>query len=115
MAWAPASGRATGSAESIRRTGFDVVILANNHLRDHGEAGVLSTLEACSNAGIRTVGAGRTLDEAERPLVIDGKGLRVGVIAGCENEYSAATTLRAGANPIDPIRLQQQIAAPAEI
>ena len=56
--------------------------LANNHVLDWGEAGLRETLATLRKAGLKTVGAGQDIDEAEAPAIIDlaGKG-RVVVFA----------------------------------
>jgi poly-gamma-glutamate synthesis protein (capsule biosynthesis protein) len=55
---------APACAEGIRSGGFDVVTLANNHILDMGERGLFDTLSTCHAAGLKTVGAGKNLEEA---------------------------------------------------
>jgi hypothetical protein len=57
-------------ARVLRSAGVDVVSLANNHIMDFGAAGLLDTLEALDEAGIRYVGAGRNATEACAPLLV---------------------------------------------
>jgi len=62
-----------------------VCALANNHVLDWGTHGLLDTLEALDRMAIRRCGAGRDLDEALRPALIEraGRG-RVAVFSiGC--------------------------------
>ncbi len=94
-----------GKKECIRllqNAGFDVVGLANNHIRDCGDEGVLSTLECSRNAGMLTVGAGRDAAEAATPLVVDVAGWKIGILAFAEHEFNAAGPDWAGANLFDP-------------
>ncbi len=59
---------------------IDVCTLANNHVLDFGETGLLETLDVLRAAGIATAGAGTTLDEALRPASLplpDGARLHV--------------------------------------
>jgi poly-gamma-glutamate capsule biosynthesis protein CapA/YwtB (metallophosphatase superfamily) len=49
---------------------IDCCSLANNHVLDWGHRGLLETLETLGRAGVKTAGAGRDLDEAERPAII---------------------------------------------
>lgn len=44
----------------IKFCGFDIVTLANNHLKDYGCQGVLDTITFCQKNGIQTIGAGKT-------------------------------------------------------
>jgi len=44
--------------------------LANNHVLDYGYAGLTQTLETLTRAGVKPVGAGRTLAEAQAPAIV---------------------------------------------
>lgn len=75
------------------------VCLANNHILDFGEAGLLDTLRALDAAGIRHAGAGRNAAEAAAPTVLELPGLKVGLIAATDNMRAfAAGSDRPGAN-----------------
>ena len=54
----------------LTKAGFDCLVLANNHVRDFGCAGLEQTLETLQRAGIRTVGAGRNVEEAAAPATM---------------------------------------------
>ncbi|MEK7187438.1 MAG: CapA family protein, partial [Patescibacteria group bacterium] len=54
--------------------GFDVVSLANNHIWDWGKDALSDTVEILQKNNIATVGAGKNLEEAEKPAVIKKKG-----------------------------------------
>jgi poly-gamma-glutamate synthesis protein (capsule biosynthesis protein) len=71
----------------LTAAGIDCCVLANNHVLDWGEAGLLETVETLHRAGIRTTGAGRNLEEAVAPARLQGAdGVRVLVFAaGMEN------------------------------
>jgi poly-gamma-glutamate synthesis protein (capsule biosynthesis protein) len=75
--------------------------LANNHMLDYGERGLLDTLAMLDQAGIRHVGAGRTLAEASASRMLDLPRLKVGLVAATDNmpEF-AATPDRPGTNHI---------------
>lgn len=51
--------------------GIDCCVLANNHVLDWGHAGLDETLATLHAAGLRTAGAGRDMQEAARPAVIE--------------------------------------------
>jgi poly-gamma-glutamate capsule biosynthesis protein CapA/YwtB (metallophosphatase superfamily) len=61
--------------------GIDVIGLANNHVLDRGLGGFEETLAQAADAGILTIGAGATIREAERPLIIRSTLGTVGVVA----------------------------------
>ncbi len=86
---------------------IDCCTLANNHLLDWGEQGLIDTLEALDRTGIRHAGAGRNAEEAAAPAVLEtaGKG-RVLVFAfgfpssGVPPEWAAGPD-RPGVNVLD--------------
>lgn len=85
----------------LKTAGFNVFGLANNHIRDCGDEGVLSTLECCRTSGIMTVGAGEDAAAARKPLVVDVAGWKIGIMAFAEHEFNAAAEDRSGANLFD--------------
>ncbi len=52
----------------------DACVLANNHVLDFGPVGLRDTLETLEASGLRPVGAGLDLDEAQEPVVIPTTG-----------------------------------------
>lgn len=50
---------------------IDCCVLANNHVLDWGQPGLLDTLSALKTAGVRAAGAGGNLAEASRPAIIE--------------------------------------------
>ena len=91
------------SVRYLKTCGFDMVTLANNHLNDYGSEGVHDTFAACEKNDVTWVGAGKNLEAARKPQIIDDNGLKIGIINVCENESSIATTKEPGSNPIDEI------------
>jgi len=97
------------SVELLRAGGWDIACCANNHIGDHGPAAAMQTLELLATNGIASVGAGRDLDAARKPLFITRGGRRVAVLAFAENEFGMATPTSAGANPLQPFKNISQI------
>jgi len=56
--------------------GIDCCVLANNHVLDWGNPGLLETLDSLAAAGIHTAGAGRNAAQAEAPAIIEITGMR---------------------------------------
>lgn len=77
--------------------------LANNHIMDQREQGMKSTIETLLKNGIQYVGVGNNLSEARKPLIIEKQGIRIGIYACCEKEFSFATDKTPGANVFDPL------------
>ena len=82
--------------------GFNVVSVAGNHAMDWGEEALLDTIASLQERGIKTVGAGRNLEEARRPAIVERNGVRVAFLAYCSvvNEGYAARRDRAGIAPL---------------
>jgi poly-gamma-glutamate synthesis protein (capsule biosynthesis protein) len=66
---------------ALRAARIDCCVLANNHVLDWGEAGLLETLDTLDAAGLATAGAGRDLGEAREPVTIECDGGRVILVA----------------------------------
>ncbi len=67
--------------DALARAGLDVLAMAGNHVKDCGlldcgDRAFLDTLKHLKRVGIRPVGAGRNLDEALEPVVLEVKGVR---------------------------------------
>ena len=67
--------------EGLKYAGFNVLVLANNHILDYGEIALLDTLELLEREGIMYVGAGRSEAEARRPIIVESQGLKVAFLA----------------------------------
>jgi poly-gamma-glutamate synthesis protein (capsule biosynthesis protein) len=63
-----------------RRAGVDVFTLANNHTLDYGLDAFADTLAAVHAAGIKTVGAGADLEQAQAPAVFTVHGRRIAFV-----------------------------------
>jgi len=105
--------RADPSAvEVLKAARVDACSLANNHTLDFEEQGLLDTLEHLEAAGIRHAGAGRDMEEATRPVLLDERSDsadRVALVASTDNEPSfAAGADRPGTNYL-PTSLEPEI------
>jgi poly-gamma-glutamate synthesis protein (capsule biosynthesis protein) len=63
-----------GNISCIKTAGVDIAALANNHILDWGYSGLTETKETLEKAGIKSAGAGQSLQEARKPAVIEVKG-----------------------------------------
>ena len=66
--------------------GVDVAVLANNHMFDFGEEGLLDTLDILSEAGIPYIGAGRNLKEASAPVYFIANDIKIAIVAATQIE-----------------------------
>lgn len=85
----------------FKELGFTALGLANNHIKDCGENGVMSSLDICKEYAIETVGAGVNESEAKKPLIIERNGIKIGILAFAEHEFNVAYENEAGANLFD--------------
>ena len=67
---------------ALKDVGFDVLFTANNHVLDHGRAGLERTLMMLDSVGIAHAGsyADSLCRDTTYPLIVEVKGLRVGFI-----------------------------------
>lgn len=76
----------TASVSYLADMGVDIVSLANNHIYDFGEVGLLDTLDTLSDAGILYVGAGRNLEEAAKTVYFVVGDMKIAVVSATQIE-----------------------------
>jgi poly-gamma-glutamate synthesis protein (capsule biosynthesis protein) len=99
----------SNSINGIKSVDPSLVTLANNHIMDQGETGLLNTMKLLSEKSIRFAGAGENLKTAAEPVILEINGLKIGIYACAENEFSIAETDKPGANPFDPLESPDHI------
>ena len=102
------------SAENIcfyEELNTDIAVLANNHIGDYGEAATKDTIEMLDNINMKHIGAGKNIDEAYNAVVLEKDGVKVSVIAVCENEFGVATKNTYGSAGFNALRLFKKIQA----
>ncbi len=94
------------SIKRLKEIHVDVVSLANNHFYDLGIAGAEHTIELLDSEGILHCGAGKNLEEAGKPVVIEVNEKKVAFLAFCDTDYNNvfyctyATENSPGVNPM---------------
>ena len=76
----------TDTVSYLTDMGIDMAVLANNHIYDFGETGLLDTLDTLENAGIPYVGAGRNIEEAAAPVYFISGDIKIAFIAATQIE-----------------------------
>lgn len=92
----------------LKHLGIDIVSLANNHFFDLGVKGAEHAIDMLDSMGIKHVGAGRNLEEASRPEVIEVNNKKVAFLAFCECEESRigwCPIAAADASGVNPLRM----------
>lgn len=83
---------------------IDCCVLGNNHILDWGHSGLAETLETLRKAQLKTAGAGRDIEEAEEPTLIELDAERrvvvfsFGSVTSGIPEVWAASQVRPGVN-----------------
>lgn len=68
----------------LKKLHVDIVSLANNHFYDLGYEGAIHTLNLLDQLGIKYCGAGRNIEEASKPVVIEEDDETFAFIAFCD-------------------------------
>lgn len=82
----------------FRHLNLSIAALANNHIKDYDEQGVLDTINFCRDNSIDTMGAGQNSEEAAQTKVIQTPEGSIAIINIAENEWASADQTTAGAN-----------------
>ena len=61
----------------LKDGGVDIVNLANNHIYDYQEQGLFDTIEHLDAANILYIGAGKNLELARKPVILEEQGIRL--------------------------------------
>jgi hypothetical protein len=101
----PIHGTPDVCVKGMRQLRIGLVNLANNHVMDHGATGLNNTLEVCRREGMAWVGGGTDVAAASQIWFCERNGVRLGVLSCAEYEFGMATSTRAGANPLDLVRV----------
>ena len=74
------------TADYLTQMGADAAIVANNHVMDFGEEGLLDTLRTLDEKKIKPLGAGRNLSEAITPTYFIINDIKIALIAATDIE-----------------------------
>ncbi len=90
-----------GIIDGLVNAGIDYVSLANNHIGDAGDAGILQTIDNLEERGLAYSGAGKDAAAARKPAILEAGGVKVAVLG-----YDAiASYYSAGENDAGSSRL----------
>ncbi len=98
----------------LKAGGFDCAILANNHFGDLHFDAVKETIELLDAEGFAHIGGGMNLAEAYTSEIVERDGVRISLLAVCENEFGTATETAPGAAGYDLRLLADRIAEEKE-
>ncbi len=69
------------AALALKKWGFELISVANNHSKDFGETAFLDSLEHLKKAGLFFAGGGRNLSEARSPVFLQIGKRKIGFLA----------------------------------
>jgi poly-gamma-glutamate synthesis protein (capsule biosynthesis protein) len=72
-------------ADVLKKAGIDFVSLANNHSQDYGWEALSDTMARLKKKGIGFSGAGKNLEEARKPALVEKGGLTIGLLSYTAN------------------------------
>ncbi len=108
------------SVGALRKAGFDLVGLANNHALDYGRVALGDTIRSVRAAGIAVMGAGSDAQAARAPVIVERNGLRIAFLDRADahldsNEWPSldweATAQRSGLAYARPRELRADVRA----
>lgn len=73
--------------EILKKSGFDLLLLANNHMYDYGREGMLHTISVAKSHKLEVIGAGDSYKEAYKPLIKEINGLKIGFVNASEAQF----------------------------
>lgn len=94
---------------ALKTMKVNIVTLANNHIKDYGEKGVLDTIDFCKRNEIKAIGAGENITDASKTMVLNTLEGNIAIINIAENEWSSADESTAGANGMNIIKDTKKI------
>ena len=71
----------------LNKSGFNLLLLANNHIYDYGIEGLKNTLKEAKKSKLDIVGAGVCFEDAYKPIIKKINGLNIGIINACEAQF----------------------------
>lgn len=89
-------------AKTLVKAGITDICLANNHVYDFGQRGLIDTMAALDEAGLPYTGVGANDVDSRKIYYVTVKGETLAIVNVCEHEYSYALPDRMGCNPYDP-------------
>ncbi|MGE5330091.1 MAG: CapA family protein [Deltaproteobacteria bacterium] len=99
--------------EGLKFSGFDVLSLANNHVLDFGREAFIETLRNIEDKGFNYIGAGKDIDEAYRPVIVEKKGEKIAVFGASRvipsGSWYAAKNSPGVAGAYNPERLIEEM------
>ena len=79
----------------LEALGVDVVSVANNHVFDYGETGLIDTLDTLRDSEVPFMGAGVNIEEAKKPVYFIVGGRKIAICSATQIERTLSYTREA--------------------
>lgn len=91
------------SVSLLVQSNVKLACLANNHIFDYGEKGIIETLEVLNESNIESIGILNRTDGREKWVIKEINGKRIGFLNYCEHEFSVRDSGLLGASGYNPV------------
>lgn len=71
----------------LKKSGFDLLLLSNNHMYDYGDHGLKITIKEAKKNKLEFIGAGLTYKDAYKPIIKNINGLKIAFLNACEAQF----------------------------
>jgi len=83
----PNISQKTHTIEILKKSGFNLLLLANNHMYDYGFEGLRDTISLARKHKLDVIGAGTSFKEAYTPFIKEFNGLKIGFVNASEAQF----------------------------
>ncbi len=105
----PAIKSDPASVSLLVQSKVKLACLANNHIFDYGEKGIIDTFEELKKSNIESIGIVNRTDGQEKWIVKEINGKKIGFLNYCEHEFSVREKGLLGASGYDPVNAYYDI------
>jgi poly-gamma-glutamate synthesis protein (capsule biosynthesis protein) len=96
----------------LKELHIDVVTIANNHIFDLGEKGLINTIRLLDENGIKHCGAGANMEEASKPAMVEINGKKIAFLGYMPYWWEAphpASEINAGINHLHIEKVEKDV------
>lgn len=88
----PSPAQSSGTISYLSKVGFNMMLLANNHITDYGPNQLRYTISQLKKNGLSYLGAGFSWEETYSPLIVQIKQFKFGFFNICEAQVGHMTS-----------------------
>ena len=93
----------------IKRLEPSCVFLANNHINDYSEKGIVDTINELNNHNINYIGIGENINNLNKSYTFSISSKKVVIYNCCDYEFSGATEVKMGTNECNILSIFDEI------